>query len=190
MNRIEDERIKFFFQHEERIREWADLEAEVIKFVDGFYCSLESDLDEAIADGRIADGDVESVLVGGNWPGVGLRRRDWPEGDGDPVVRLEWSLKSAAFPPRGWLVCGVRTTVNDYKPPFTREACPSFPKRSPHWPAFRDLEPPGDRFWEGDNLREYRDHLLISILKAWVDLAPLVDEAVGPESGNEFETLG
>ncbi len=33
MNRIEDERIKFYLQHEARIREWAGLEAEAREFV-------------------------------------------------------------------------------------------------------------------------------------------------------------
>ena len=183
MNRIEDERIKFFFQHEERIREWAGLETEVIKFVDRFYRSLKRDLDDAIADGRIADDGVEPLLVEGPWPGVGLRRKEWPEGDGDPVVRLEWSLKRTAFPPRGWLVCGVRTTVNDYKLPFTKEARPGFPQQSAPWPAYRELDPPKDRFWEGDNLKAYRDHLVETVLTAWRDLAPLVDEAVGHPLG-------
>ena len=53
MNRIEDERIKFYLEHEARIREWAGLEAEVCKFVDRFYRSLKGDLDAALRSGRI-----------------------------------------------------------------------------------------------------------------------------------------
>ena len=183
MNRIESEQIKFFFQHEARIREWANLETEVIKFVHRFYRSLRGDLDVALGNGRIAADGVESFLVGGSWPGVGLRRQAWPAGDDDPDVRLEWQRKSALFPPHGWLICGVRTNVNDYRPPFTKEARPGFPKQANSWPAYRHLGPPADGFWENDNLKVYRNHLVETILEAWRDLAPLVDEAVGYRSG-------
>ena len=43
---------------------------------------------------------------------------------------------------------------------------------------FVNVDPPEGRFWEGDNLMEYCDHLVGTILAAWRDLAPLVDEAV------------
>ena len=57
-----------------------------------------------------------------------------------------------------------------------------YPKSWQGWPAYRCLDPPPDRFWEGDNLREYRTYLVEAILKAWKDLAPIVDEAVGRRS--------
>ena len=182
MNRIENEQIKFYFQHEARIREWANLETEAIRFVDRFYRSLKGDLDTALRDGRVADDGVESFLHEGGWPGVGLRRQVWPEGADDPDVRLEWSRKSALFPPHGWLICGVRSNVKEYRPSFTKEARPAFPRQSQWWLAYKHLEPPTDRFWEGDNLKQYRNHLLETILTAWQDLAPLVDEAVGHRS--------
>jgi len=182
MNRIENEQIKFFFEHEERIREWAGLETEVIKFVDRFYRSLKGDLDAALTDGRIADDDVESFLVGGRWPCLGLRRHKWPKGDEGVDVRLEWDDKRACFPPHGHLVCGVCTNVPEYREPFTREARPGFPLQSRWWPANKSVDPPDHRFWEGDNLKEYRNHLVKTILEAWKELAPLVDEAVGHRS--------
>ena len=178
MNRIEDERVKFFLEHQERIREWAALEVEVTKFVDRFYRSLKGDLDAALRSGRIAEGGVGSFLTGRRWPGLGLRRQGWPKGKEDPDVRLEWSRKSASFPPHGWLICGVRTNVERYRSPFTKEARPAFPHSSRWWPAYRSLDPPEDRFWEGDNLQEYRDYIVETILTAWKDLAPLVDKAV------------
>ena len=98
MNRIEDEQIKFYLEHKVRIREWAALGAEVSRFVDRFYRSLEGDLDAALGNGRIADRRVEVFMADGDWPGLGLRRQDWPEGDEEPDVRLEWYRKSADFP--------------------------------------------------------------------------------------------
>ena len=182
MNRIENEQIKFYFEHEARIREWAGLEPEVIKFVDRFYRSLKGDLDAALGSGQIADSGVESFLKEGDWPGLGLRRQDWPKGDEEPDVRLEWSRKSAGFPPQGWLICGVRTGVREYRVPFAKEARPAYPRQAPMWPAYKDVEPPDGRFWDGDNLKEYRVDLVETILKARRDLAPLVDEAVGHRS--------
>lgn len=79
MIRIEDEKIKFYLEHATRIREWAALEGEVLKFVDRFYCSLKGDLDEAVRSGRIGEDGIRSILREGNWPGVGFRRQDWPE---------------------------------------------------------------------------------------------------------------
>ena len=67
MNRIENEQIKFYLEHEARIREWSGLEAEVSKFVDRFYRSLKDDLDAAIKSGRIGDDGVESFLQEGDW---------------------------------------------------------------------------------------------------------------------------
>ena len=178
MNRIEDEQVKFYLEHEARIREWAALEVEASKFVDGFYRSLKGDLDAALRSGRIPEDGVRSFLTGGNWPGLALRRQGWPEGRNDPDVRLEWFHK-AFFPPHGRLMCGVRTNVEGYRWPFTTEARPAYPLSNKWWPAYRDLDPPKGRFWEGDNLSEYRNYIVETILTTWNDLAPLVDEAVG-----------
>ena len=182
MNRIEDERIKFYLEHEAQIREWAALEAEVCKFVHRFYRSLKDDLDAALASRETADEGVESFLHESDWPGIGLRRQGWPKGEYGPDVRLEWSRKSALFPPHGYLACGVVMNAKRYRLPFTKEARPGYPRRSQGWPAYKDVEPPADKFWEGDNLKEYRDHLVETIIKAWKDLAPLVDEAVSQPS--------
>jgi len=179
VNGIEDERVKFFLEHQARIREWAALEDEVSKFVHRFYRSLKGDLDAALTSRRIAEDDVMSFQVGGKWPGLGLRREGWPTGNADPDVRLEWFRKSVLFPPHRSLNCGVRTKVEKYRSPFTKEAHPAFPQSNHWWPAYRNLEPPKGRYWEGDNLKEYRNYIVETILTAWKDLAPLVDEAVG-----------
>ncbi len=184
MNQIENERIRFFLQHEERIREWADLETEVIELADRFYRSLKGDIDAAIRSGEIADDGVDSFLdeTWPQWPGLGLRRQDWPQGVEDPAVRLQWQAKKTSFPPHGPLICGVVTNVKEYRMPFTKEARPAYPHQNSWWPAYKNVEPPAGKFWEGDNLKEYRNRLVKSILKAWQDLAPLVDEAVGHQS--------
>ena len=180
MNRIEDEPIRFYLEHEARIREWAGLEAEVREFVDRFYRSIKGDLHAALRSGGVADDGVESFVDDTEaWRGLGLRRQGWPRGKDDPDVRLEWNRNSARFSAGGHLICGVRTNVERYRHPFTKERCPSFPRQNAWWPAYANVDPPAGRVWEGDNLKEYRDYLVQIILKAWKDLAPLVDEAVG-----------
>ncbi len=181
MNRIEDERIRFYFQHEAKIREWARLEGKARKFVHRFYRSLEDDLDAALKSGKIAEKDVESFFSDSEWPKLGLRRPSWPSsqgGDG-PRVTMEWQRKKALFPPRGSLALGVRWNAMAATWAFPREAHPDYPKKSQYWPAYRySVEPPKDNFWEGDNLKDYREALVEKILKAWKDLAPLVDKAL------------
>ena len=181
MNRIENEQIKFFFQHEARIREWASLETEANKFVDQFYRSLRGDLDAALESGRIADADsVTSHFIEGkrNWSRLVLMRQDWYE---KADVRLEWK-RNTGFPPHGRLACGACISDKKYSDPFTKEACPDYPKKLELYPAFKNVEPPDDRFWEDDNLQKYRDFLVETILKAWKELAPLIDEAVSHHS--------
>ena len=69
MNRIENAQIKFFFEHEARIREWAGLETEVIKFVDGFYRSLRADLDAALRSGTDSRSTAAGMIIEGSWTG-------------------------------------------------------------------------------------------------------------------------
>ena len=182
MNRIENEQIKFYFQHEERIREWANLENEVIEFADRFYRSLKGDIDAAVKNGEIAEDGVDSFLHEAPYGGLSLRRHNWPERSEDPDVRLEWYTKRPCFSPNAHLICGVRTTVEEYRRPFTKEARPAYPHQNSWWPACKNVEPPAGKFWEGDNLKKYRNHLVATIVKAWRDLAPLVDQAVGHQS--------
>ena len=175
MNSIENEQIKFYFQHEARIREWANLKTEVFKFVDRFYCSLKDDLDAALRSGRIADDGVESFLHEGR---LGLRRQGWPRREQRVDVRLGWDRKRGFPPlPRGWVACGA--FGNGLEEAFPKEASPAFPHQSLPWVAYKHLDPPADRFWDGDNLKEYRRYVVETILEAWKDLAPLVDKAVG-----------
>ena len=178
MNRIEDERIRFYLEHEARIREWAALENEVREFAHRFYCSLKDDLDAALDSGRIKDGVESFQEKGGRWPHVGYRRHDWPKGNEDPDVRLEWSRRQMSFAQDAHLICGVRANVERFGQPFTEEACPGYERRE-WWPAYVTVDPPTGRFWEGDNLQQYRDRLVETLIDAWEALAPLVDESIG-----------
>ncbi len=179
MNRIDDEPIRFYLEHQDRIREWAALEAEVREFADRFYRSLRIDLDTALRSGRVKDDDIELFFhEEGNWPGIALRRQSWPKVDEDPDVRLEWNRKNVRFAADEDIYVGVR--AKRYREVFTGKACANYPVRpNPWWPVRVMVEGPSGRFWEGDGLKKYRHRVVDTILSAWDDLAPLVDEAVG-----------
>ena len=130
MNRIDDEAVKFYLEHEAQIREWAGLEDEVRKFADRFYRSIRGDLDAALRSGGLADDGVESFLhEAGDWRGLGLRRRAWPMDNEDPDVRLQWHRKRVRFADGDHLICGVRTKVPRYGQPFTKETRPQLSTR-------------------------------------------------------------
>ena len=184
MNQIEDERIKFYLKHEARIRAWASLEPEVREFVNRFYRSIIVDLDAALKSRKITYDGVESFLdEHREWPGLVLHRHDWPKGTNDPDVRLEWKRKLARFSQGGHLICGVRANMELYKEHFAKASCSTYPHNNTWWPAYANVDPPVGKFWEGDNLKKYRKYLVDTILKAWQDLAPLVDKAVGHPLG-------
>ena len=178
MNRIDDEPILFYLEHQDRIREWAALEAEVREFADRFYRSLKTDLDTALRNGRVED-DVELFFhEEGAWPGIALRRQSWPKDDEDPDVRLEWNRRKVCFAVDEDIYVGVR--AKSHREVFAGETCPDYTGRpSSWWPVWAEIEGPSGRFWEGDGLEKYRHRLVDTVLSAWNDLAPLVDKAVG-----------
>ena len=103
---------------------------------------------------------------------------EWPREDADPDVRLQWRRGRVRFAD-GDLICGVRTSVERYRQVFAPEARPGYPRQEESWwPAYGNVAPPAGRFWEGDNLKEYRDRVVETLLDAWRDLAPLVDRAI------------
>lgn len=194
MNCIDDERIKFYLKHQDRIKEWAAIKNEVNEFAHRFYLSLRDDINGAITENP--DWEAESCVrrdENTKWPFVGLRRTTWPykPGEFSPKIVMEWHRPGTGF--SGWLVCGVHVGDHVEEPKRfdlcvdsdgRRKVVPSapvlkeYPKGpNPSWFKYRSLESPHPGFWEGDGLVEYRKQLLDQLLKAWTDLAPLMDKA-------------
>ncbi len=199
MNRIEDERIKFYLEHEDRIKEWAAIGKDVFEFAHRFYLSLQADVNKAIS--RSPDWEaVSCVRPDDKWPQVGLRRTSWPYSpelpDGgsafSPKIVIEWHRASTGFSP-GHLVCGVQIgeEVEESKrfdlcrdAQGRRKVVPAVPVLdkypdgpNAYWFKYRRLERPDPGYWKDDGLAKYRKYLLDQLCKAWSDLAPLMDEA-------------
>ena len=187
-----DERIRFYLRHREQIEEWRKVgQVELPKFTHEFYAGLVEVIPNQVHEDKIdVDHDMKIALDGGG-RAINLRRRDWPTGDGAPVVLLGWPAGAnfSSDPARPWKVqawCGI--CVERYTSRYWEQLCGArngplgqhYPghDRSYGYPMFRYVEPPSGNFWEDDNLEAYGRSLIQTLLKAWQDLTSLVDKAV------------
>ena len=189
---LEDERIRFYLENREQIEELEELVKAPRKFVcefaHKFYVSLLDDLrDKAREYGTFGGDTVETEFVdAAKSPGITLRRPSWPqdnpsEGDEAPIVCLEWKRAEGFGQP---LICGVYAhgpRMEGYRPFFTKDKCSDYSGDEgglkKWYLAYKKVEPPHE-FWKGNNLEEYGNFVIKTLLQAWSDLAPLVDEAV------------
>ena len=188
-----DERIRFYLRHREQIEEWRKVgQVELPKFTHEFYAGLVEVIPNQVHEDEIdVDHDME-IALGGGGRAINLRRRNWPTGDEAPVVLLGWPAGAnfSSRPARQWEVqawCGIcvgRDTSQYWEQlcgarngPL-RQHYPGYDRRY-GYPMFRYVEPPSGNFWEDDNLEAYGRSLIQTLLQAWQDLTPLVDEAVG-----------
>ena len=195
MNCIDDERIKFYFKHEDRIKEWVAIKDEVAEFAHRFYLSLQADVDEAIEEKRLSpDWEAESCVrrdEKSKWYFVGLRRKTWPDraGEFSPKIIMEWHRIKGGFS-WGYRWCGAH--IGHVEKPDQFDPCVDSDGREivssdifkkykkgadPRWFLWRHLQLPDPNFWKGYRLVTYRKQLLDQLLEAWTDLAPLMDEA-------------
>ena len=186
MKQIKDERIKFYLKHRQQIEEWAKIKESVHKFAHEFYANLFEHLrDEAQKSETFDHVDIKIVINGGSEnPSIRFRRCNWPEAEGGPRLDLAWWKAKVDFLGRNvW--CGIRVDQGTcYRPVLdkTRGECPEVYRRYDKWyPMYRYIDPPGKDFWEDSKLEEYGNSVIKTVLKAWCDLALLVDKAVaGP----------
>lgn len=107
MERIDDERLLFFIEHADQIRQWAALEEEVRTLTDGFlngmarrWVEQEPDVDNAV---------LALLEPDGSWPGVELYRPEWAH-RGRPLaaVCLQWHTRRVGLDPETAPYLGVR----------------------------------------------------------------------------------
>ena len=195
MKRIEDERIRFYLKHRQQIEEWARVGTEDLpQFAHEFYASLECGLrDQAQNCETFAGINIECHDLNSNYPYISIRRPCWSQGEEDPFVCLAWRCNvniRADFSQNQELLCGISAKRgNPYRDVLPQQQMDDYPEKPDEWwPKFRRVDPPVGNFWEGNNLEEYGHCVIKTVLKAWCDLAPLVDEAV--KSHNQQSRTG
>ena len=184
MKRLDDERIKFFLKHRQQLEEWQAVQKDLFLFARAFYASLRDEVRKRVPDGVVV-GEV-SEPPGGS--GIfQLRRRDWPE-EGPAVELGWWHRERMDFSPNtnNGMWCGLWA---DEKSPYRQylfdaygrpgtEDYPEQKRNEPEYPMFMYLPQPDGNLWENDQLEAHGQSVITTVLKAWDDLAPLVDEAI------------
>lgn len=185
MNRIVDERVRFYLQHARQIDEWAALESDACKFVDQFYLSVQDPIARLVEHGSLDD-DIETFIrdLENPYPQIGLRRKSWPRGGSEPCsprVVLEWRKGKTTFHGDCWRICGLFMSDNANRKAWaeflTKERRPTYPRSSDYFGAYRSLS--GREVWKDEHIDAYRSELAETVRKAFCDLAPLVDEYLG-----------
>lgn len=183
MKQIEDKRISFYLEHRQHIEEWAKVGTEDLpQFAHEFYAGLECGLRDQAQNCETFDGAIDFVNHS-NWPYIRLRRCWWPSGEEDPFVCLQWARNvrgQADFSRNQLLICGISAKRgNPHRDVLPNLQMDNYPEKPDEWwPKYRRVNPPGGKFWEGNNLKEHGHDVIKTVLKAWCDLAPLVNEAV------------
>lgn len=186
MNKIEDERLKFYLRNVRLIREWADLGSEVCDVVDRFLVSLVGDI-ESLAEEIDPEISVYTELESG-WPKIFLQLAHWNTPDAREIIAgigLEWGRKADLvtelpyigiwIDPKHEKADSIRDAVHEKLGNVAADS--GFKKgRSRFWPAFKNVEPEGE-FWE--DLDPFRQLLVEEFRQAWNLFAAIVDEAAG-----------
>ena len=179
---IDNERINFYLEHREQIQELVKIKDDLSEFAHEFYASLLHDVRNEFRRRGI---DVEITM---HEESIRLRRHDWPSPEKGPAIELGWhkAWVDRVFS-RDHVWCGI-WSQNTYFQQISRrrQEAPEYPARwssaSSGHPMYRYLDPPSGNFWEDDKLKEYGDSVIQGVLKAWEDLARLIDEAVSQSS--------
>ena len=168
------------------MEEWLAVKTDLFLFAHAFYASLRDEVRKRVPDGVVV-GEVSEPPGGSGL--FRLRRRDWPE-EG-PAVELGWWHRTRMdFSPNNGVWCGL---WSDEKSPYWQylfdawrrpgtEGYPEQKRNEPEYPMFIYLPHPDGNLWENDQLEAYGQSVITALLKAWDDLAPLVDEAISHSS--------
>ena len=176
MKRIEDERIRFYLKHRQQIEEWAKVRKVLPEFAHEFYASLLEHLC-----GEFNKCGVEVSL---HETVIRLRRRNWPPAEKGPAVELGWD--NVDFSNQGGVWVGIYVHQGSDSPYWQglfdargRPATEDYRNQTTYgYPMYKYLPPPQGNLGEGNNLEKHGHEVIETVIKAWCDLAPIVDETV------------
>jgi len=187
MDRIEDPRICFFLEHQERIKEWADLRPGASQAAHEFLVSLTDDFDTL---DLAAQQGMRTYRRTGRWPAAFFCFEHWITEPPAPRVGigLMWDRNNALFKLENTPYIGVRVEVDQKGGPelaklLHREigeviSDTEFEKggANSHWPAIKYEKAQGAQYWK--DLSKYRTQLRNRVAEAWKLFSPVVDKAV------------
>jgi len=194
MNRIDDERIKFYLKHQERIEEWAALSKDVSGVAHRFLCSCQDDI-EALAGELGPDVHIHAHLES-DYPKLLLYRPAWhPQNSRHEAsipprigVGIEWRHKDVTFVGHEssayvgvWVDCGNeagRHFRDKAVRVFREERLLTEPRRNwatSWWPSYGWARAQGE-YW--DDLSLYRQQLVDCVRSYWQKFAPTIDRLV------------
>ena len=186
MERIEDERLLFFIEHADQIRQWAALEDELQALTDRFLRDMATRWGEQQPD---LDNAVLAVSLDGSWPGVQLHRPEWAHQERPlAAVCLEWHTKRVGLDPDTAPHIGVRVTLEadgatDLRQRL-REALTEHRREvggdsNRHWPVLRRVAPDSD---DPGDLASFEAKLWNALEQEWLNTATQIDQVLAHEA--------
>lgn len=181
-----DDQLRFYFERQKVIDQWAELPKRGQQFANEFFQSLASAV-KLRADGfgvRCETWPIGSDQI------VGLFRPDWI-GPGDVprvTVALGWTRDIASFVGDGTPWVGIRVRRSDPHEATSAHVVPILlaadgidPAGDPYvkdqlWPRWRDVPSTTERFWE--HLDAYGQELIDALFAAWDAASPVLDGAM------------
>lgn len=185
MDRVEDEPVRFYFEHRELIEQWAALAKparEVVREILGDIAGRISD--EAPADAQVLSGDDGGYTMVAYW-----RKGWWSGDDGRPrfAIGIAWPPSRVSLHEgtgeRPWVgIWRGQTTKDDPLVAAIRESTnkarqgQSFTTTWRWWPLYRYLEAPSGAFWE--DLEPWNQAVVDCVRETWIRFADCVDSAL------------
>lgn len=182
MNAIDDDRLRFFLQHQEQIDEWAALRGEASAVLDQW---LRAQVE--IFEGVAADLSASLIRPRANekWPAFYLHRQAWRSGPGQArvAIGIQWESKKVLFNGPAAPYVGVswpgRHEGPDNYGRFRELTETSRKERqdkaTPGWAAYRHLAADG-AYWE--NLDPYAEMVERELRVAWTTYESAIEEAL------------
>lgn len=174
MTRIDDDRLLFYIEHAQQIRQWAALGDEVRDAANEFLTRMLQRFENR--DDLPPEPVARGGGVGGNYPHVVLYLDSWRDEEGTPLVRvaISWSKRTVGLDPRTAPYVGVTTNpttkLGKLRSTQLRSALESHrhargATATDWWPSRRRVAP---QIVDGHiDLSRYEDDLITELRREW-----------------------
>lgn len=188
MSQIDDERLRFYFEHERQIHEWAALERGARRFLNDLLDDMPSRFEQLSQD--LGEDVRVCVNVEGNdWPEILLYRPGWLLADSSwhprAAIGLAWGRRQVTIAAKERPYTGLKVSPSKAHADLLQSQVALALKQSSvpkdyqsrkGWPAWRYAAVPQADYW--NSLDTYRDGLMEAIRVDWNCFADLTDRCV------------